>query len=98
MSTQAESPELTFDGSGNEFLSLEEKIYRTIELLKNARAARATAEREAEQVLEQLELREAELQAAKTELIAMKKEREEVRSRVEKMLSQMDAIITEEQS
>ena len=45
MSTKAE-PELTFDGTGNEFLSLEEKIYRTIELLKHAREAKAAAERD----------------------------------------------------
>ena len=46
-------PELTFDGTGKEFTSLEEKIYRTIELLKHAREAKAAAERDVSRLREQ---------------------------------------------
>jgi chromosome segregation ATPase len=95
MSPQA-GPELTFDGTGNEFISLEEKIYRTIELLKHAREGKAAAERDVARLREQVEGREEEIDALKTELLALKKEREEVRSRVEKMLSRMDALIDED--
>ena len=97
MSTKAE-PELTFDGTGKEFVSLEERIYRTIELLKNARQGKAAAERDAARLREQLEAREEEFEGLKAELIALKKEREEVRTRVEKMLAQMDSLIEEDRA
>ncbi len=90
-------PELAFDGTGKEFTSLEKKIYRTIELLKHAREAKAAAERDASRLREQLEAREEEFDAVKAEVIALKKDREEVRARVEKMLTHMDALIAEEQ-
>jgi hypothetical protein len=92
----APEEEVVNDGSKNDFLSLEEKVYRTIELLKNAREAKAAAERDAARVREQLELREEELDTAKAELIAIKREREEVKGRVEKMLSQIDNIVAEQ--
>ena len=44
--------------SADEFHSLEEKVYKTIELLKSAREAKSAAERDAARVREQLELRE----------------------------------------
>jgi len=81
------------EGSPTEFASLEEKIYRTIELLKNAREAKAAVERDLSRVREQLESREEEVEGLKSEVIALKREREEVKSRIEKMLGQMDTII-----
>ena len=95
MSSKA-GPELTFDGADSEFISLEEKIYRTIELLKHAREGKASAERDVSRLREQLESREEELDTLKAEVIALKKEREEVRGRVEKMLTDMDALLAEE--
>jgi hypothetical protein len=92
----APEEEVVNEGSKNDFLSLEEKVYRTIELLKNAREAKAAAERDAARVREQLELREEELELAKAELITIKREREEVKGRVEKMLSQIDNIVAEQ--
>lgn len=83
------------EGTGGEILSLEEKVYRTIELLKSAREAKAAAEKVAERLREQLETVEEELASAKSQLISLKKEREEVRGRVEKMLDQMDALVAE---
>ncbi len=85
--------ESALEGSPNEFVSLEEKIYRTIELLKNAREGKAAVERDLARVREQLEGREEELESMKAEIIALKREREEVKSRIEKMLEQMDTII-----
>lgn len=83
------------EGTGGEILSLEEKVYRTIELLKSAREAKVAAEKVAERLREQLETVEEELASAKSQLISLKKEREEVRGRVEKMLDQMDALVAE---
>jgi septation ring formation regulator EzrA len=82
--------------SADEFHSLEEKVYKTIELLKSARDAKASAERDAARVREQLELREEEVDSLKTEIVALRKEREEVRTRVEKMLKQIDHLTAEE--
>ncbi len=85
--------DVVVEGTPTEFVSLEEKIYRTIELLKNAREGKAAVERDLARVKEQLEAREEEIESLKTEAIALRREREEVKSRVEKMLEQMDTII-----
>jgi chromosome segregation ATPase len=82
--------------SADEFHSLEEKVYKTIELLKSARDAKSAAERDTARVREQLEIREEEVDSLKSEVIALRKEREEVRTRVEKMLKQIDELTAEE--
>jgi septal ring factor EnvC (AmiA/AmiB activator) len=79
-----------------DFHSLEEKVLRTIELLKAAREGKATAERDSARLREQLNDREEEVETLRSELIALRKEREEVRTRVEKMLGQIDALTAEE--
>jgi hypothetical protein len=71
----------------DDFPALEEKIYKAIELLKSAREGKAAAERDAGRLREQLETREEELD--------LRKEREEVRGRVEKMLKQIDTLVAE---
>jgi len=81
--------------NGDDFPALEEKIYKAIELLKSAREGKAAAERDAGRLREQLETREEELDVLRGEMIALRKEREEVRGRVEKMLKQIDALVTE---
>lgn len=86
------SPEVSSD----DFHSLEEKVYRTIELLKAARDGKAAAERDASRLREQLELREEEIESLRGEMIGLRKEREEVRGRVEKMLRQIDELTAEE--
>jgi septation ring formation regulator EzrA len=88
-------PETETRDGGDDFPALEEKIYKAIELLKSAREGKAAAERDANRLREQLEQREEELDVLRGEMIALRKEREEVRGRVEKMLKQMDALVTE---
>jgi septation ring formation regulator EzrA len=78
--------------STDNFHSLEEKIYRTIELLKSAREAKAAAERDVARLREQLEIREEEIDSMRGEMVSLRKEREEVRGRVEKLLAQMDSL------
>ena len=85
--------EVAVEGTPQEFVSLEEKIYRTIELLKTAREGKAAAERDLARVREQLESREEEIESLKSEAIALRREREEVKSRIEKMLEQMDTLL-----
>lgn len=76
----------------DDFEALEEKVYRTIEMYKAARQAQATAERDSQRVRQQLEERDQELANLRRESVQLKKEREEIRSRVEKMLAQIDSI------
>ncbi len=79
-----------------DFKSLEEKILRTIELLKSARESKAVAERDAARLREQLNEREEEVESMRQELVALRREREDVRTRVEKMLGQIEALVAEE--
>ena len=79
-----------------DFKSLEEKVLRTIELLKSAREAKAAAERDAARLREQLNEREEEADTLRQELVGLRRDREEVRTRVEKMLDQIEALTSEE--
>ena len=81
---------------GGDFEALEEKVYRTIELYKAAREARAVAERDVKRVREQLEEREEEVDTLRREMVKLRKEREEIRGRVEKMLQQIESIAEEQ--
>jgi len=76
----------------DDFQALEEKIYRTIEMYKTARQAQTAAERDAQRVRQQLDEREVELVTLRRETVQLKKEREEIRGRVEKMLAQIESI------
>jgi chromosome segregation ATPase len=76
----------------DDFQALEDKIYRTIELFKAARQAQATAERDAQRLRQQMEDREEELVTLRRETVRLKKEREEIRGRVEKMLEQIESL------
>jgi chromosome segregation ATPase len=90
-SNAVQAPELSPDN----LQSLEEKVLRTIELLKSAREAKAHAEAQLERVKGQVEEREEEIVALREENVKLRKEREEVRSRVEKMLQQVEALTTD---
>lgn len=78
--------------AADEFQALEEKIQRTVELLKSEREARAAAERDASRVRQQVRERQEEFDSLRAELVTLRREREEVRARVEKMLRQIDAL------
>ncbi len=79
--------------SVDEFQALEQKVLRAIEIVKREREARATAEAEAASLRDQLETQLNSTIAVESELAALNKERETVRSRVEKMLQQMDELL-----
>ncbi len=89
--------EVSAEVPAEDFEALEAKVYRTIELYRAAKEARATAERDAKRLREQLEEREEENETLRRELVQLRKDREDVRARVEKMLGQMDNL-TEEQA
>jgi hypothetical protein len=76
----------------DDFQALEEKIYRTIEMYKTARQAQTVAERESQRLRQQLEERDEELVTLRRDAVQLKKEREVIRGRVEKMLEQIESI------
>src|SRR5579862_9827257 len=80
----------------DDFQTLEQKVYRTIELYKAARDARASAERDAQRLREQLEEREEEVESLRREMVQLRREREEIRTRVEKMLQQIEQVAEEQ--
>ena len=81
----------------DDFQALEEKVYRTIELYKAAREARSVAERDSQRLRHQLEEREEESgHSAPRNGRRLRKEREEIRGRVEKMLAQIESIAEEQ--
>jgi uncharacterized coiled-coil DUF342 family protein len=80
----------------DDFQALEQKVYRTIELYKAARDARAAAERDVHRLREQLEEREEELDTLRREMVQLRREREEIRTRVEKMLHQIETMAEEQ--
>jgi chromosome segregation ATPase len=88
-------PETEARAINEDFPALEEKIYKAIELLRSAREGKASAERDAQRLRDQLEQREEELDVLRGEMVSLRKEREEVRARVEKMLKQIDTLVAE---
>ena len=77
----------------DEFLALEQKVQRAVEIVKREREARAAAESEAASLREQLATHQTAVSAAESELNTLTKEREVGRQRVEKMLQQMDELL-----
>lgn len=92
----SKAAEAELEASSTDLQSLEEKIYKTIELLKSAREAKAHAERDTKRLREQLEDREDEHERMRAELVVLRKEREEVRTKVEKMLKQIELLTAAE--
>lgn len=88
MAVEAVAEEVRAD----DFQALEEKVYRTIEMYKAAKQAQAAAERDAHRLRQQLEEREEELTTLRRDAVQLKKERQEIRGRVEKMLAQIESI------
>ena len=76
----------------DDFQALEEKIYRTIEMYKAARQSQANAERDSQRLRQQVEDRDEELTRLRREAVQLKKEREDIRGRVEKMLAQIETL------
>ena len=97
-SDQSSAP-ATVSLSAQDFTALEERILRAVELVRRERQLRAEAEARAAQAEARVERADTERreQMAATddlskELAALRAERSEVRERVERLLSQLDAL------
>ena len=82
--------EVSAEVPSDDFQALEDKVYRTIEMYKAAREGRVAAEREVQRVRQQLKERDEELDGLRRDMVQLRKDREEVRRRVEKMLHQIE--------
>jgi hypothetical protein len=85
-----ESSALTL--SVDEFSALEERIQRTVNLVKHERQARATAEERAAQAEDKLREQAPLTERLQGEVSALRGERDHVRQRVERLLAQLDAL------
>lgn len=78
--------------SADDFSALEERILRAVELVKRERLARASAEDRAAKAEAQVREHTATADQLHKELEALRAERDHVRQRVERLLTQLDAI------
>ena len=79
--------------SVDEFQALEQRVLRTVELIRKERELRSTAEQENSVLKELLDHASSDNSALNVELAALKQEREQVKTRVEAMLQQMDDLL-----
>lgn len=79
--------------SPDEFQALEQKVLRAVEIVRREREARAAAEAEAVALRAQLDALTDASNQAQVQITALSQERETVRTRVEKMLQQMDELL-----
>ncbi|MGD0829439.1 MAG: hypothetical protein ABR907_00755 [Terracidiphilus sp.] len=87
---KSESSDLTL--SMDDFTALEDRIHRAVNLVKWERQARSTAEERAATAEAQLREQAPLAENLQKEVSALRGEREQVRQRVERLLSQMDAL------
>ncbi len=78
--------------SSTDFSALEERIARTITVVKSERQARAAAEQRADTLDAQLGEQLTLVKSLQDEVRALNTERDQVRQRVERLLSQLDAL------
>lgn len=91
MSTIAlQEPELTL--AADDFSALEQRVLRTVELLKTEREARTAAEQRAVTLEQKIQQLIEQSSNAATQVEALEQERETVRVRVERLLKHLDEL------
>ena len=78
--------------STTDFSALEERVVRAVNLVKTERQARAAAEQRAEGLEMRLQEQTALVKSLQEEVKVLHSERDQVRQRVERLLSQLDAL------
>jgi predicted nucleic acid-binding Zn-ribbon protein len=78
--------------SSADFSALEDRVSRAVKLVKSEREARAAAEHRADTLNGQLSEQHALVKTLQQEISALNAERDQVRQRVEKLLSQLDSL------
>jgi chromosome segregation ATPase len=88
---------LTFQASetalgADDFAALEQRILRTVDLLRAEKSARIAAEDKVAELQRKLDALASETQESASEIEAYKSERELVRNRVDRLLRQLDEL------
>lgn len=78
--------------SAADFSALEERVVRTVDLVKKERQARLAAEERAAKAETQLGEQVPVVDQLKQEIRSLRTERDQVRQRVERLLKQLDAL------
>ncbi len=78
--------------SVDDFAALEERVFRAVNLVRSERLARAAAEERAAALDAQIHAQQPTFERLQQEVEALRIEREQVRQRVERLLSQLDAL------
>jgi hypothetical protein len=78
--------------SAADFSALEERVVRTVDLVKKERQARLAAEERAVRAEAQLSEQSPVFDQLKQEIRSLRTERDQVRQRVERLLKQLDAL------
>jgi chromosome segregation ATPase len=92
MSTTLALNDAELNVTADDFNALEQRVLRTVELLKKERQERATAEQNATTLQQLLDEQSAQLTKVQEQVKAFEQERETVRQRVERLLGQLDEI------
>jgi septal ring factor EnvC (AmiA/AmiB activator) len=91
MSSLAEHPpEMAM--TTDDFQALEERVLRTVQLLKGERELRFSVEQHAARLSNRVEEQAAHVAQLEEQLANLQKERDTVRQRVERLLKQIDEI------
>ncbi|GAA3755690.1 hypothetical protein [Terriglobus aquaticus] len=79
--------------SVDEFQALEQRVLRTVELIRKERELRVSAEQEVAALKELLDHASNENSELNNQVLALREERTQVKNRVDAMLQQMDEIL-----
>lgn len=90
--TEAQQTQAAISLSADEFSALEERVLRTVQLLKAEREAHASSAARAAAAEEQMREQGVVLDQLQKEMDTMRDERDHVRKRVEQLLSQLDSL------
>jgi FtsZ-binding cell division protein ZapB len=80
------------DDPNDQFERLEAKLLRAIDLFRRTQTEKRALEQDVEKLKLESKERAQAMNAMERELIALRRDREEVRSRVEKLLERIDAL------
>lgn len=86
------NPEVAQDAASDELQALEQRVLRTVEVVKMEREMRTAAEQRAVALEQQCHERDAALERVEAELRTYKQERDELRQRMERLLRQLDTL------
>jgi len=80
--------------SNEHFQKLEERLLKAIDLFKRTQAEKHALQQELEKLRADFNERAKLAETMERELVSLRREREEVRTRVEKLLHQIDVLTT----